>query len=270
MQIDDYHRQRNHGIRTREHYRAIMRRFGDTPLSSETIAAYRDTRIAAGVAADTVRGEVGKLIALARWQGIVPVVAVPRKIRRAPLAWTRHELWRLFRAARRTQRTVYGLPGNIYWPALLGLAYDTGERIGALWRIEWSDIDLRARTVRYRAEIRKGGYADALGTMSRQTATALAMLRRVAPSRPFAHGCDATLWRAFGRVLQDAGLPSDRRSKFHRLRRTHATLIHALGGDATAALGHASDATTRRHYLDPRAQKKPRLPSPWGWLSWLW
>lgn len=39
---------------------------------------------------------------------------------------------------------------------------------------------------------------------------------------------------------------------FHALRRTCASHLAVAGADATAYLGHSSDAITRRHYLDPR------------------
>jgi integrase len=52
--------------------------------------------------------------------------------------------------------------------------------------------------------------------------------------------------------LKLAGLPTDAKSKFQRIRRSHATHLHIAGGDATASLGHSSDSITRRHYLDVR------------------
>jgi integrase len=270
MQLDDFHRQKNHHIRTREHYRAVLRRYGDQPLSADGIAVYRDSRSRAGVAPATIRGEVTKLVTLARWAGVPAVVALPPKIQRAPMAWSARELRSLFNEARGTNRTVYGVAGSVYYPALLGLAYDTGERIGAMLALEWSDVDLRSRTVRYRAETRKGRAADMVGSLSRDTARRIARLKELGHSRPFLLGSPSTLWGAYGKLLRDAGLPSDRRSKFHRLRRTHATWLHARGGDATASLGHASDATTRAHYIDVRQLRRPRLPNPLGWLGWLW
>lgn len=57
-------------------------------------------------------------------------------------------------------------------------------------------------------------------------------------------------------ILGLAGLPTDRRSMFHRIRRTHATHLYVRGGDPTQSLGHASDAMTRAYYLDPRQANK--------------
>jgi len=51
--------------------------------------------------------------------------------------------------------------------------------------------------------------------------------------------------------LAAAGLPTDRRSKFHRIRRTVASAVAEAGGNPSEALDHASPKTTKR-YLDPR------------------
>ena len=48
------------------------------------------------------------------------------------------------------------------------------------------------------------------------------------------------------------GLPSDRRHKFHAMRRTVASFYEAAGGNATELLGHSTRDVTRTHYLDPR------------------
>ncbi len=260
-ELSRFHAEKGHTRRTREHYRAVFRRFGDLELTDENLAVYREQRLAHGLAKDSVRGELGRLMAYARWKGLNPKTQQPKKVRREPQAWSRNELRRLFKEARTTERTIYGIPGAIYWPAILGLAYDTGERITAIAALEWSDIDFDQRSVRYRAETRKGSCADHQGTFSRGTRRDLLRLRGFGKGRPFRLGCESTRWKAYTTLLKDAGLPSDRRSKFHRLRRTHATWLHWSGGDATASLGHSSSDITRDAYLDKRYTRKGRLPS---------
>lgn len=274
--LDDFHSERNHSEKTRRHYRAALKHFGDGEFTSRALADYRDKRTGDGLAVDTVRGEVLKLRAFARYCGHEIKLQVPVAVRRAPVAWSQGELRRLFREARRTKRFVQRLPGNVVWPALLGVAYDTGERIGAILSIKWSDIDFDNHSITYRAEIRKGTQADKQAELSRSTIQALRKLHAISPDSPFMNGNPSALWKAYGHILDDAGLPSDRRSKFHRLRRTHATWLHRAGGDATASLGHASDATTRASYLDTRYLKKAKLPRITGgvaatvlaWLGW--
>jgi hypothetical protein len=54
-----------------------------------------------------------------------------------------------------------------------------------------------------------------------------------------------------GKICKRAGLPQNRRSKFHRIRKTTASFYQAAGGSAQSLLDHSSPAVTRR-YLDPR------------------
>ena len=61
----------------------------------------------------------------------------------------------------------------------------------------------------------------------------------------------STFYNRLNRLLKAAHLPTDRRSKCHRVRRTHASYLTAAGGDATQSLGHSSPKTTAG-YLDPR------------------
>lgn len=269
-QLFKYHRFKDHRPNTRSRIRGALRhweRLGLDVDDPDSFAKYRDARLAEGARPDTVKGEMNKLLGIARWLGHSPLVKLPRAVQRMPEAWDRHELRRLFHTARTTKRTIWGLPGRVYWPALLGVAYDTGERIGAIMQLQLSDFDLPRRSVSYRAEIRKGGYADAVGQLCRRSTADIEAL--VAITRPmhsdslFLLGSPSTLWKAYGRILADAGLPCGPRCKFHRLRRTHATMVHAAGGDATASLGHSNPQTTWRHYIDPTKLVR-KLP----WRGW--
>lgn len=275
--LQEYHRFKDHQAKTRSQIRGALRKWRRLELgepNSDAFAIYRDKRLAEGAASATVKGEMNKLLGIARWLGHSPIVKLPKGVQRTPEAWNRTQLRALFRAARKSNRVVWGIPGNVYWPAILGVCYDSGERIGAVLGLRESDIDVGSRRLLYRAEIRKGGYRDSSCQISRSTAGHVQrlLLQRVrehhggGDAPVFLHGCPSGLWKAYGRLLLDAGLPADRRSKFHRLRRTHATFVHKAGGDATAALGHADPSTTWKYYIDPR-QLVRRLPwHPWfGW-----
>jgi integrase len=65
------------------------------------------------------------------------------------------------------------------------------------------------------------------------------------------------LWHKFGQVLARAGLPTDAKSKFHRIRRTVASYYEAAGGNATELLGHSSRKVTTA-YLDKRVVQAPQ------------
>ena len=71
------------------------------------------------------------------------------------------------------------------------------------------------------------------------------------------------LWQSMRRIVKRAGLPDDRRYRFHAIRRTAATLAVANGSleQARILLGHTSQRMTAR-YIDPRIvmQRAPVLP----------
>src|SRR5690606_13423466 len=69
------------------------------------------------------------------------------------------------------------------------------------------------------------------------------------------------IWRRFGVILESAGMPNDRKHKFHAIRKATASYMHAAGVDATAAMGHSSPDVTMRFYLDPRITGGGKQPA---------
>lgn len=224
-------------------------------FSDAALGRHITRRLAEGCSRATVAGETAKLLALWRYacrQRYVkkwPTIRPPRIPDRVPLAWTREEVARLFDVVQLAKQ-VGDVPGRLWWEALLSCLYDSAERIGAMLALEWSGVDLAGRTIIIPAECRKGQTADRLYRIAPDTAARLDRLPR--DRRPFHWPYNpATLWNRYRRLLTLAGLPSDRRSQFHRIRRTTASHYEAAGGDATELLGHTSRKVTRC-YLDPR------------------
>lgn len=224
-------------------------------LCDDTLEQFTIWRLST-VSAATANTDVKTLLALSRflarrqlldrWPD-VPLTPEPV---RTPRAWSRDEFSRLVAAAGRTPGTVGQCPAGLWWQALCLVIYDTGERIGAVMRLRWTDVDLDARWIVFPAEARKGGRADSACQIHQQTA---ALLARLPKTRNFVFAWPrsyVSLWGDFARILRSAGLPSDRRDKFHRIRRTTASHAAASGADPTALLRHASRTTTAR-YLDP-------------------
>jgi len=171
---------------------------------------------------------------------------------RVPQAWTEEEMRRLFGSIRQETGLLAGIPASDWWAALHLLAWDTGERITAIMSLQWSWINLRGRTVLVPAEARKGKRKDRLYKLAPDTVEALKAIKF--PKRdlvlpwPFHRNY---LWDRYEPILKRAGLPTDRRSKFHRMRRSVASHYEAAGGNATEFLGHSARKVTRA-YLDPR------------------
>ncbi len=134
----------------------------------------------------------------------------------------------------------------------LVLAHETGHRIGAIRQLRWSDIDLEARIIRWRAENEKTGYEH----RTPLTAEALAALEEArmqnprggnSPVLPAPRDPSRCLDRSRVRVWWDkaqklAGLEHKRGRGWHSLRRKFASdlmnqplkVLCELGGWKTA------------------------------------
>jgi integrase len=158
------------------------------------------------------------------------------------------------KAATEYEGIIGGVPAAIFFPALFALCLETGERMGAIRSLRREDIDLRGRWITYNHRKMQGD--PLVKQISRTTAKAIGHLLAACPHEtPFGHVHATTLYFHYKRILRAAGLPDDRRSMLHRLRRTHASYLQLRGGNPTISLGHSSDAVTKRHYLDARIVK---------------
>lgn len=183
-------------------------------------------------------------------------IVVPERI---PQAWLSDEMQRLVESAAQEVGSIDGVPAGDWFRALMLLCYDTGERSGSVMALPWSNV--LGNQVIFSAEERKGRRRDIVRPISEATVAALEKIRQ--PYRdlvfpwPWAR---SVLYHRMDRVLKRAGLPSDRKSKFHRIRKTTASYYAAAGGDAQRLLDHSSPAVTRR-YLDPRIVA-PEIDAP--------
>lgn len=228
-------------------------------LTDDTLARYAFHRRSLQKAAATVNGETAKLRALWNYcckRGILklwPTFEDEPEPKRVPLAWLRPEMEALCRAAMRSKGYVGDAPYNEYFPALILTIWDTFERIGALRALEWQHLDERTGWLRIPSEVRKGRVKERMCQLNPlDTLPAVLRLRRY--NRKFIFAWDKNpryLYRVWKSILEDAGLPTDRRSMFHRIRRSCASHGKAAGLNVQELLGHDSPRTTEG-YLDPR------------------
>lgn len=249
-------------------------------FSDRNFVAYAEYRKSLRMSPRTIERELSKLTTLWRWAAIrgwcegthftVQKCAPP-----VPTAWSPEEMELLFKTAAEYRSSIAKLPAHVVLVAALRLAYDTGERAGALLAVHWGDIDLRGRWVTFRGETRKGGVraADNVQRFSRKTRQALVALKEAAKlvgrdeERVFPKLHRTSFHYHLRQVLKGSGLPSGRHSMFHKIRRTHATHLYVLGGDPTQSLGHESDSITRGYYLDPRYARRGFLADLTSGLS---
>jgi len=251
----------------------LGRRAGLTDFTDEAVSQHLARLIGDGYSPYSVNKERSQLLAIwnfaARKKHVdrFPDVEAERCPTRVPQAWLEREMAALFQACQAESGSVSGVPARDWWAALLLVIWDTAERIGAVRQLQWEHLDT-AGWLLIPAELRKGKREDKHFHLGADTRAALESIRQ--PERslifpwPFS---DTLIYSRYKRILRRAGLPTDYRSMFHRLRRTVASFYEARGGDATDLLGHTNRATTKR-YLDPRIvpTKQPcdlvfRLPS---------
>lgn len=185
------------------------------------------------------------------------VVALPEPDR-IPRCWSADELRSLFAACKATPGKIGGVQAGDWWFALHLVLWDTGERITAVVRSRWADLDMRDRWLFFPAENRKGGKKDRQFRLHPDTIDALRAIRGPAREAIFPWPwTPASLWDEYNGVLRRADLPTDRKSKFHRMRRSVATHAEAAGMNATEILGHSCRRVTES-YLDPRFLDRPQ------------
>lgn len=182
------------------------------------------------------------------WPDVEPDIE-PERI---PQAWTADQVAKLLAICEAQRGRIGPIPAADWWRALHLVAWDTSERIGAIRDLAWHHIDLLGQTILVPAELRKGRRRDRLYRIASDTTAALRKIQQPARAEVFPWPyCRTYLWNRYQRLLKQAGLPTDRQSKFHRIRRTVATYYEAAGGNATELLGHSSRSVTLA-YLDPR------------------
>ncbi len=241
-----------------------IRRFGEVlgrppklaDFTQENLARFTSSRLRCHPAT-TVNRETAKLVA--EWRaacrkGILPVWPEHKLLRepeRIPQAWSQDEINRLFASAYQESLPVGDAPGSAWWPALFFTAWDSGERIGALLQLRWADMDGNGWLV-VRAEYRKGKTRDRGYQLHEQTVNALAELRRYTRKEIFPWPYTKTyIYERLTAILERAKLTTDRKSKFHRIRKSHASHAEAAGMNATELLDHSTRNVTKA-YLDPR------------------
>jgi len=185
-----------------------------------------------------------------------PDVPMEREPERVPQAWTKSQLEKLLACCRHELGCIADINAADWWTALHLVCWDTGERIGGVIGLEWDNVDLQRATVLVRAETRKGGNRDRLYSLASDTVAALQAIKRRGAAEVFPWPYTRSyLWNRYEKLLLRAGLPADRKSKFHRMRRSVASHAEAAGGNATELLDHSRRSVTLA-YLDPRIAKK--------------
>lgn len=254
-------------VQTKQQYRFALQKLkefvGHDPtaadLTEDCIHGMMGMLLDRGLAPKTVNEQRGRLRALWEWMARrrlvddFPTLHKTPEPKRIPRAWTREEISAIVEACDNEPGWVAGVPARLFWRTLIYILWDSGARIGEIMACRWEWLDWQTGRLEVPYSVRKGGTADMSYLLHADT---LALLRQIeTPAREiiFAWECGPqVIWRRFKRILRRAGLPTDRRSMFHCIRKSVASHVQAAGHDASVMLAHSSPEITRRSYLDPR------------------
>jgi len=251
---------------TRKHYRITFRHLksflGREPLLSDLTDAnctrfvrwYQDAR---GLASTTINQRMEYIKAMWRWCARERYVEKWPNFHKLPestpmaRAWTMEQLESLLQACREAPGFTGPIPSKVWWLNIHRFAWETGERVGAILQCRWDDIDPARCLVEIPARYRKGKCRGMLYYISEDLMAELVAMRPGDEPLvfPFPHHL-ATFYNRYCRLLAIAGLPTDRRSKMHRIRKSFASHLEANGGNATDAMKHTSRRVTSESYLD--------------------
>ena len=181
-----------------------------------------------------------------------PDYARPRVPKPRPVAFTVEDLQRLLNAARHRKGMVAGVPAAWVWTTMLLSMYQTGERVGAVLALRWSEVDLDRRTLTFLAATRKGHRETITRAIGPELAAIMASRRR-APNDlvwPWLEGRHFGSAYASLRVLcKTAGVDYH---PFHSIRKATASYMKRAGKSARTQLGHSSEEMAETHYYDSR------------------
>lgn len=228
---------------------------------------------AARLSPNSVARERSGLLALwnlAQARGLLrlrPLVAPELIPEATPRAFTADELGRLWASCGQVRGYVGPVPARVWFQALLGVLFYSGERITAVLRVDktaWSRPWLAVP-----AEARKGSRKPATYALPDHVADLIDQVsKHDQPTLFFWPASDTALRERWKVITRRAGLGDGPEVQFHALRRSFASHLSAAGGNAREALGHSSEKVTRR-YLDPRITEAGR-PAPWQLLPRIW
>lgn len=137
-----------------------------------------------------------------------------------------------------------------WWSALFAVVWDSGTRTGELLQMRWEWLNWNTGNIRVPASVRKGKRKVAIYRLKEKTLEKLRLLGVQSEGIIFQCGTENNFFYRYGKLLERAGIPRNRKNGLQKWRRSFATYIELYGGDATRELLHDDRGTTKRSYLD--------------------
>jgi len=183
-----------------------------------------------------------------------------RTVQRQPVAWTEADISRIVEAIPAWMATRYSWCENSVWNStrwanFVRVAYYTGARPQALFRVKLSHLDGAVLTLRGESDKKLREHRCVLpGWLVDDLRAMVGDGTWLFPDTL----ATTTFYRLWKELLAAAGVGGERYySGFKKLRKSHITHMAARAGvqAASASVDHASSAVTTRHYID-----KTQLP----------
>lgn len=179
-----------------------------------------------------------------------PDYARPKVPKPRPKAYTSDELAKLIAHARCRKGHVAGKPACWYWTTKLLAMFQTGERIGAVMALKWSEVNLERCTITFLAHTRKGHRETLTSPITPRLAKMLAAQQGPPDELVWPWLTDRKMLSCYSslKVLcRTAGVPY---KPFHSIRKSTASYLKKAGKSAKDQLGHASEEMAEMHYYD--------------------
>lgn len=199
------------------------------------------------------------------WKADVPKV---KNTTLKPVAWSVEDIETMLRQTDEVKVSKDRPFTPECWKSLILLIYYTGLRIECVLKLKRSN--LHGRVLMVPPSIQKdkeeqvfripGDLANMLIALPRPHVEFLGrMLSEMLIPWPWRFDSASKMFKKY--IIVPAGLPDDRRLKFHAIRKTVATVIAAHRGpeEARRALGHSCLSVTKRYLADP-STVDPSLP----------
>jgi integrase len=250
-------------------FRAFLGREAEiTDLSEEKILDHLRWNAAkrAAATANHHRGNLMTLWGFAKEMRLTeppPKIGKKKEPHRDPVAWTLDEVTTLYEATSLLEGFYPGcpIPISLCWKIAIAICWDTAVRLEAIKEALMDDLDLKTGIWLCRAETIKGKHGDEIKQLHHDTLSIIQQSLWVPRKHiwPFP-GTKDTATRHLGKLLRLAGLPDDRKHKFHCMRRTaesHAACKLGIE-QAAAAVGH-TPAVARKSYISQKIFRPPAL-----------
>jgi integrase len=128
--------------------------------------------------------------------------------------------------------------------------FQTGERIGAILEIRWSEVDFQKNTLTFLAASRKGRSETITRPITPELARMLATQKGAPNERVWPWLDDREMLSLYGSLRVLCKLAGVEYHPFHSIRKSTASYLKRAGISAKKQLGHSSEEMAENHYYD--------------------